>query len=482
MEKSLVVNAGANFFKTLINIIFPLITFPYATRILGVEHLGKVAYATTVISYFSLIATLGISIYAVREGSKYRDDFQKLSKFSKEILVINSISTAVAYFFFIIYLIIFSDPSLRSLLVISSFSIGFTTYSINWLYQIKEDFVYVTWRAFVIQLLSLILLFLFVKTPDDYIKYALIQVLGSSGSFTFNLIHARKYINLFKKYKLEISKHLVPVFTIFGISLASSIYMNLDLVMLGALVSTYAVGLYEAATKLAQVVKVLITSFSNVLIPRMSYYVANNKIKEFEILFKKCFNYIILLTVPLCVGMALLGQELILLVGGNNYVEATPAARILSINVLFSVIDGILYYQILLPFGLEKQATLCTVIGAIMNLVLNALIIPRYSFVGAACTTLASEFLVFLCLSHYSKGIIKKGDIFKIILQYIILCFPIGIYILIIKKLLSSFLAIIILSVLGGCIIYFIMLLVTKNPFLVELSAIINKNRKIFKE
>ena len=175
-----------NLLKTLMSIIFPLITFPYASRILGVDNLGKVQYCNSIISYFSLISTLGISIYAVREGSKYKDSPSKLNKFCKEILLINSISTAFAYTVFCIFMIFFFKYSYYMLMIVCSFTLFFNTYSIEWLYQIKEDYKYISIRAFVIQIISLLFLFIFVKTPSDYVKYAFIYIISSSGNFIFN--------------------------------------------------------------------------------------------------------------------------------------------------------------------------------------------------------------------------------------------------------------------------------------------------------
>lgn len=481
MEKSIGKNFIFNLVKTLMGIIFPLITFPYASRILGVDNIGKVQYCNSIVSYFGLAASLGISIYAIREGSKYRDDKFKLSKFCKEILVINSISTLVAYIAFSVFVVFFFNNSYYILLVICSFSIFFVTYSVEWLYQIKEDYSYISIRALFIQIVSLILLFLFVKNRDDYMNYAIISIIGSSGSFIFNIWHARHYINIFKKYDLEIKKHLMPIFTIFGISFASSIYMNLDTVMLGAMKTTVAVGLYTAAVKVVQVVKMLVNSFSNVLFPRLSNYLGNNKIEEYKSLLYKGLRIIVLLSIPAAIGISVLSEEVILIFSGKEFISGSFASKILAINIIFSIIDGALYYQIMLPFGKEKLATLCTLVGALTNLVLNFILIPIFSYNGAALTTLISEFCVFIGLFYFSNGIVDIKILIQYMIRYFIYSIPIIIWSLVVKSLVNSLLLTVLLSIVGSILLYLLVLIIVKDKILFNsITKLSNKQKNKF--
>ena len=171
--KSLKKNATLNVIKTICSIIFPLITFPYASRILLPEGTGKVNFANSIISYFSIIASLGIGTYAIRGAAKVRDNKFELSKFTKEILAINLLSTAVAYLcFFIALRFSVKLHDYTKLLVICSSSILLSTIGINWLYSALEEYSYITLRSLSFQVLSIILLFTLVKTKEDYTKYA----------------------------------------------------------------------------------------------------------------------------------------------------------------------------------------------------------------------------------------------------------------------------------------------------------------------
>lgn len=472
MEKSISKNFIFNFIKTLLNLLFPLITFPFASRVLGVDNLGKVQYCNSIISYFSLIASLGISLYAVRQGSKYRDNKSELSKFSKEILIINSCSLLLAYSLFIMYLLFFFYKPYYMLIVICSFTMFFSTFAIDWLYQIKEDYAYITMRSFAIQLFSLILLILLVKTENDYVIYAFISIIGSSGSFIFNIWNARKYIEIRKVNSIELKKHIKPIFTIFGISIASSIYLNLDTVMLGSMVNTVAVGLYSSASKVSQIVKMLITAFSNVLFPRLSNYVARNKLKEYKKLFYISIKLILCLSIPAAMGMVMLSKEIIILFSGEAYVQASLAAKILSINIIFSIIDGALYYQVLLPFGKEKFASFGTAIGAFVNLILNFFMIPIFSFHGAAFTTLLSEMCVFIMLYYYANKILNLKCILIGMIRYVLYSIPIVLLCFVFRMFLSN-ISLIISSVFGGILLYAMILIMFHDP-------VVNDFKKMF--
>ena len=208
-QKSIKINLIMNTIKTLMSLIFPLITFPYASRILGATGIGRVNYASSIVSYFSMFAALGISTYAVREGARIRDDKEKFSKFSREMLNINLCTTFIAYCALAVFLALPILGNYKKLLVISSLSIIFTTIGTEWIFTIKEEYAYITKRAILFQIISLILLFVLVKNKNDYYWYAALTVISSGGSAFFNLWHSRKIVDWKqKKERLEYRKHL----------------------------------------------------------------------------------------------------------------------------------------------------------------------------------------------------------------------------------------------------------------------------------
>ena len=190
MKKSLSLNALLNTVKTILGIIFPLITFPYISRVLGVENVGKVNFSSSVVSYFTLIAAFGVSTYAIREGAKIRDNKKEFIDFANQVFTINVLTTVLAYFLLGI-LIIYSAKirNYTGLIIILSTAIVFVTIGADWLNTIYEDFGYITVRTLAFQIISLVLMFAFVKESGDYYKYAVITVISSAGGNLCNFFY-----------------------------------------------------------------------------------------------------------------------------------------------------------------------------------------------------------------------------------------------------------------------------------------------------
>lgn len=209
-------NAFYNTIKSVSSILFPLITFPYITRVLLIDNIGKINFGNSIISYFSLFASLGITTYAIRECAKCRDDKDELSSVASEILSINIITTIVSYFLLFITLFIFKElENYRLLIVIQSLVIIFTTLGTDWLNYAMEDFAYITGRTLLFQVVSLLLMFFFIKTEDDYIKYVIIVLVSNSGAQIVNIFYRRKYCKIAFTRHIQWSKHLKPVFLLF---------------------------------------------------------------------------------------------------------------------------------------------------------------------------------------------------------------------------------------------------------------------------
>ena len=211
---SVKMNAVLNVIKTISSIVFPLITFPYISRVLTVESIGAYNFGVSIVNYFILLAGLGISTYAIREGTQYRDDNKKMEKFSSEIFTINMISTIVAYILLVCCVLFV--PKIHSyavIIIVLGIEILFTTLGVNWLCNIYEDFLYITLRTIAFQTISLLALFIFVKETQDLLKYIIIVVFASSGANLLNFFYIRKR---YVKFGLvsSITKHIKPIMII----------------------------------------------------------------------------------------------------------------------------------------------------------------------------------------------------------------------------------------------------------------------------
>ena len=354
-EKSLMGNAFLSGGQKLLSIIFPLITFPYISRILLVEDVGKINFVTSIISYFLLIAGLGINNYAIREGAKIREDKEKLNKFASEMYSINIFTTIITYILLIIVSVVAKDlKEYYNLLLIHSISILGTTIGVNWIYSIYEDYLYITLRTLVIQLISLILMFILVKEPNDYIIYTMITVFANVGGNIFNFVHSKKYVTLKLTLKTNIKKHIKPILIIFASSIAVTIYVNSDMTMLGIFCDDYNVGLYSRSVRIYTIVKQMIAAMVVVMLPRLSNEILNNKKEDYEKHVRDVFLNIIMLALPIGIGLFCTADNIMLIIAGEKYVEAVNALSVLGISSIFAVMSSFTTYCVLLPLKLEK--------------------------------------------------------------------------------------------------------------------------------
>lgn len=398
MEKSVKKNMILNMLRTFISIAFPLITYPYATRILQVENYGKVVYANSIISYFLLVAALGISTYAIREGALFRKSRDEFSKFASELFSINLFSTLISYvLYFVIFYIAFKTDNIL-LLNIFSLSIVFSTLSVEWINIIYEDYLYITVRSFIIQVISFILLIVLIKSPSDYYKYAILQVMNTGVIAFLNLFYIKKYCDLKITFKMNIKKHLKPIMILFSNSLAVSIYLNVDNVILGIIKGEYFVGIYSVAVKIYTILKQIVAAIYTVTVTRLTEYVSNSKFSDFEKLLNNVINSVIFISIPITFGIILTSKSIVSILAGKSYYDAYIPMNILVIAIIFAIIGGALAYCVNLPFKRESKNLKATIICALINLFSNFIAIPLWGVAGAALTTLISEFFVCVIL------------------------------------------------------------------------------------
>lgn len=464
------------------NIVFPIISFPYASRILMPTGIGKVNFANSIIEYFLMIAALGIGTYAAREAAKIRDNKIELNKFAKEILFINLFSTIISYCILTLSLFTISKFSeYRLLLIICSTKVLFTTAGITWLFTAMEDYKYITMRSIAFQVLSLIFLFVFVHTPEDYYKYAAMGVLSNVGSNVFNFFYSRKYINLFYKTKLDIKKHLKPIFIFFGIGCANKINGAIDSVMLGFMIGDASVGFYSAATKLSKMVIELITSVISTLMPRSSYYLENNQIEEYKKIINKVCGITFFFSMPAAAGLFLLCKPLILIFSGDQYLPAVPAMQVLSIGIIGWCTNSFMNNLIITPQRKERFSLIAQITAALFNIIFNIIFIKRLEVFGAALATMIVEFILPLVVLIPSFKYLKSKEnllsilqaAFGTIIMYIILY-------LTFNKIENNFLKII-YSISLGSIVYAMVEICIKNKTALMLLSIFLKKSKLKK-
>lgn len=396
-KKSMVGNTLIYSIKILMQAVFPIITFPYISRVLSVEGVGKYSFSNSYVSYFALLAGLGISTYAIREGARKRDDRIEFEKFACEVFTINIISSLVAVV--LLLLSVFAVPSLqqyKNMIPVMAMTIPLTTLGTEWIFNVYEDFTYITVRSIAFQLISILLMFLCVKSPSDVENYALISVIASAGSNTLNFRNSRKYFNHHLSAARNLKKHLKPIFVLFASSIASQIYINADITMMGFMHGDYATGIYSVSSKVYNLVRLLLSAVITIILPRLSYIHAQERESEYRRLASYLFYGFMSIVLPACVGLACVSKNVIILLSGDCFLEAERSLQILCVALTFSLLGSFVANSVLIVNSQEKSIMKITMVGAMMNVFSNLVFIKYWSYDGAAITTVISEMIVFI--------------------------------------------------------------------------------------
>lgn len=478
-KKSIKLNAILNTAQTIISILVSIITFPYISRVLGVEEIGRYNFSLSFVNYFALLAALGVSTYAIREGTQYRNDKNKLNKFCSEVFTINMYSTIVAYALLFLSVVNIDKLAEYKLLIgVLSIEIIFSTLGLSWVYSIYEDFFLIAIRTIAIQLGCTMLLFVFVKSPNDVIVYCIITAMTRVINNVVNMFFIKKYCNVHLCKLSGLKKHIKPIVLVFATTAAITIYVQSDIIILGFLSDDYHVGIYSVATKIYNVVKQLIAAILFVTIPRFSYYSRKNMLIEFKVLFNKILNIMIIILLPSMVGIVALSKNIICMAAGMTYIEADYSLKILGIAMTFNLLEFMYGYCVLIPQKKETVFFYATVVGAITNIILNFILIPLFLQNAAAFTTLLSEVVTMIvCIINSPKLVDRKetlknaGIVLLGCVMIIFTCFYVNgtEYNLYMKT---------ILSVALGCLIYTGILLFSKNKYVYEIISKRGSGRK----
>lgn len=478
MASSIKKNTVYNFIKTASAIVFPLITFPYASRILHVENIGKINFASSVISYVKLVASLGIGTYAIRECSKVKNDKDALGKIASQLISINIFSTIVAYLILASLLIFWHAlDGYRTLIIVQSVSILFTTLGADWLNTAMEDFKYITLRTFFFQIVSIVCMFFFVHKPEHYMIYAWIGVLSSSSANFVNVFYRTRYCKTCFTLHIEWRRHLLPIFTLFALSISQIIYVNVDTTMLGLMKGDFEVGLYTRATKIYNIVNMSVASIAHVVLSELSF-LYNQKVRDYtkiNHLLKYVAQFIITLGFPCVVGLNILASEIIEIMAGKEYLRAVPALHILTISLLFSYVGGYVGGMILTPQGKDRINLRNCTVSAILNIILNAIFIPKYGLYAAAATTVVSEFVA-LCLAvpHIEKEV-NLGGFLKLAGSPLLGCLLMVLCSVFLKKVISGLVLKTVAVLASSVFVYFMVLVLFRNELAMNLISILRK-------
>lgn len=478
MAQSVKVNYILNLINTGTQMLFPLITFPYVCRVIEADGIGQINFFQSIINYISLFTCLGIPMYAIREIARDRSDVVQMNRTAMEILVLHSMLTLVGYA--IVAILCLTVPQIQvniPLFLILSLTIFFTAIGCEWFYRGIEDFKYITIRGLIIKTVSVVLLFIFVKSKTDLLYYGCYTVFGVLGGNIFNFFRLRKYIHreniIFSE--LHIKRHVKPVLKVFSFSVVTSIYLQLNTVLLGFLKNALAVGYFAAATKVMQMLLTMSACLGSVMMPRASHLIAENKEDEFNRLIQKSYDFTLAIALPMTIGLIFCAPSLITALCGVKFEHSILPSQIIAPIILMVAISNVFGIQVLFPKGKINIVTLCCGIGAVADLILNLCLIPFFSYIGTSIAYLGAEVATTVSMYFIGRKYIPIIYFKKSHLTYALGCIVMALALYGIRLLQLSTLTILLLQGCCGVLAYLIILCICKDEMLVQILSKIKR-------
>lgn len=475
-RRSILINSIYNSLYNLLRIIFPLITIPYVSRILLADGLGKINYAVNIVNWFLIFASLGIPRYGVREIAKSKNTQKDLNTVFTELFIFNFISSifcSVVYLGMILQFTYFQNRIMLYLVV--GLQLFFNVFNVDWFYQGIEEYGYITRRSFFTKIISLVAMFIFVKTKDDLVMYALIQSLATVGNYFFNIIYLKKFVRFLYNIP-NLSRHIKPIFILLSTTLATSIYSILDTTMLGAISGDKAVGYYSNVNKIMYTIATMTASLGGVMLPRLVQYYNDKKYDELCKLSETALKIILSICLPISLGLVLLAKQIVSVLFGQNFIPAVITIKIYAPFILFSTVGNLYGTQLLMTINKEKTLFYTTVIGAIVNFSLNIFLIKNFAQDGAAFASVVAELFVMLLQIYYVRKELKlnlnKRYIYSLIMSNVGIVFLIySINFFVRNDILNLF-----ISIIGSIFTYFIIGKILHNDTIEYIYGILSKH------
>ena len=394
-------NAMLNVARVACQIILPMLTLPYCSRILQVENMGKVNFAVSMVNFFALLADLGVSVYGVREGAKRRAYRDRFNRFASEVFSVNILMTAVSYAGLL--LLVFLIPGIRpyaAVVGVQSLFILFTTMGIEWVNAVYEDYFFIAVRTILIQVLYTASVFLLIRRREDYLLFTFLTVMVTGGASIINWFYCRRYVTILPGLE-GIRRHILPMGVFFANNMAITVYLNADMFMLGLFCGDYHTSIYGASMRIYQCMKSLMTAIYTVTIPRLSMHAVKGEKEEFRQVLTDICGAIMLLVIPVIAGLILYARDIMELVFGSSYLPGTVSLQLLAAALFFAIGNGIAVNCMNAPLGEERTSMTATICAAAANVLLNLFLIPVMQENGAAISTITAESLVLIiCLAR----------------------------------------------------------------------------------
>ncbi|WP_428768144.1 flippase [Treponema sp. HNW] len=469
VKQSLTRNILFSSLKRLFEVLVPIITIPYLSKTLLPDGIGQVNFVKSYIAYFVIIAEFGLSGYGTREITRQRNSKETLSKVTKELFSISLISTFAAYILFFISLFLFNklQPYL-SLLLLYSISIFLTTLGMEWLFRGLGEFKYISIRYLIFRILMLILMFVFVKNENNIKEYFLVFMVGSSLPNIFNFLYSFKFINWKTVVPLVYKHHLKSLLFFWWHTISITIYELTDVTMLGLMSTNTEVAYYSTTHKFVFMVNALLCNVTMTAIPHAVHYIEVQNSEGYMELLKNIGNFLLMFSIPLSFLCFLLSKDIIVLFCGLLFLPSYIIMNILALSICPFLFAGFIGNLILLPYRKEKITMFVNLCAAILNCILNYILILYYSAIGAAISSIISQYIVCLFYYVYTRSMISYKHLLSNIMQYFCASISMIIIVLLLKYSISTLLLRLILCTVLGILVYMLSLILMKNIYMIN--------------
>lgn len=445
-----------NLIYQILIMIIPLILSPYLSRTLGASGVGIYSYTYSIVYYFMLLTLLGVNNYGNRVVAKVRNNKEELSKSFWGIYTLQLMSGLLMIIVYYIY-ISMSNDKYKTIALIQSLFIISSIIDINWLFFGLEEFKKTITRNTIIKIISLLLIIIFVKKPEDTWKYTLIMSTTTILSQAVLWVFVPKYIKFTKIYKSDIVKHIKPNLILFIPVIAVSLYKIMDKIMLGAISNINEVAYYENAEKLVHVPLTLITALGTVMLPKMSNIIANGDKNKIDVYISKSISFVMFLSSAMCFGLISIGYDFAPIYFGQSFQKTGILIMLLAMTLPFLAFANVLRMQYLIPNEKDKEYIISVFLGAIINLIMNIILIPYLESIGACIGTIAAEFIVMFYQTFSVRKSLNVKQYISNILPFFIKAFIMFLIIYPMKSLINNSIICICTQVIVGSLIYFLL-------------------------
>lgn len=469
-HKSLGINAFYNILYKVLNVVFPMISMAYVSRILLADGIGRVSAVSNNVSYFLILATLGIPAYGLREIAKNRESIVDKSKIFSELFVINFILTLATCVLFGAVLSSSFFQKEYVLYIIFGFSILLNIFNVDWLFQGLEEYGYIAARSTVVKIISLLLMFVYVKEKNDIYIYAVIQVAATTGNYFLNIIKSKSYVKYSFK-NIQIKRHLKPLAYLALCSVSTELYAKMDITMLDIMKDNSIVGYYTSSQKIINIAITTLVAVTAVFMPRLSYLFDKDKC-EFNRILNTGFDMMVTVSIPACVGMIVISKPLVILFLGQSFSPASVTVSLLSLMIPLKCIGDIICYQVMMCARQEALLMKAYFLVMLVNLFNNILLIPRFGAEGASVASVISEILAFAFVLHFSKKYFKLEQINLLLIKTVICSIIMAVSIVPINFLTISTYIKLVIQLIVGVITYFTACLITKHEVVMDYAKI----------